>query len=231
MGSRSSSTMPAVPLRRRLSRPRSRRLAGKAIAAQADVSDPAAVERMFDSAEAGCGGVDVLVNNAGIMQLAAIADAADELFDRHIAVNLRGTFNTLREAARRLRSGGRIINLSSSQAACCTRPMASMRPPRRVLAKELCGRNITVNAVARGPTATALFLDIKPPGGDRPPGEAGASWATLRGSLPLLSQSQAGPARDAGGHRAPTVPSVSRALSAPSTQGRNGGREVTASAS
>ena len=87
---------------------------GRAVAAQADVSDAAAVARMFESTETAFGGVDVLINNAGIMNLAPIADSSDVLFDRHIAVNLKGTFNTLREAARRLRDGGRIVNFSSS---------------------------------------------------------------------------------------------------------------------
>jgi 3-oxoacyl-[acyl-carrier protein] reductase len=67
------------------------------------MSPPSA--RMFDSAESAFGGVDVLINNAGIMNLATIKDSDDALFDRHIAVNLKGTFNTLREAARRLRDG------------------------------------------------------------------------------------------------------------------------------
>src|SRR5580698_10661642 len=87
---------------------------GRATTAQADISNATAVARMFDSAETAFGGVDVLINNAGIMNLAAIKDSTDDLFDRHIAVNLKGTFNTLREAARRLRDGGRIVNCSSS---------------------------------------------------------------------------------------------------------------------
>ena len=87
---------------------------GRAVTAQADVTDAAAVARMFDTAEAAFGGVDVLVNCAGIMQLATIAESDDGLFDRQIAVNLKGTFNTLRESSRRLRNGGRIINISSS---------------------------------------------------------------------------------------------------------------------
>jgi 3-oxoacyl-[acyl-carrier protein] reductase len=89
------------------------RAGGRAVAAQADISDVAAVARMFDSTETAFGGVDVLINNAGIMNLATIKDSTDDLFDRHIEVNLKGTFNTLREAARRLRDGGRIVNFSS----------------------------------------------------------------------------------------------------------------------
>jgi 3-oxoacyl-[acyl-carrier protein] reductase len=142
---------------------------GQAIIAQADVSDPAAVRRMFDSAEAAFGGVDVLVNNAGVMTLAPIADSDDDLFDRHVAVNLRGSFNTLREAAGRLRDGGRIINFSSSVVGMLqpgygvyAATKAAVEAMTSILAKELRGRDITVNAIAPGPTATKLFLDGKP---------------------------------------------------------------------
>jgi 3-oxoacyl-[acyl-carrier protein] reductase len=142
---------------------------GRAITAQADVSDPKAVARMFDTAETTLGGVDVLVNNAGIMKLATIADSDDALFDSQVAINLKGSFNTLREAAKRLRNGGRIINLSSSVVglyqptyAVYAATKAGVEAMTHVLAKELRGRNITVNAVAPGPTATKLFLDGKP---------------------------------------------------------------------
>jgi 3-oxoacyl-[acyl-carrier protein] reductase len=142
---------------------------GKAISVQADVSDARAVERMFDAAESAYGRIDLLVNNAGIMKLAALAESDDTLFDRQVAINLKGPFNTLRQAAKRLRNGGRIINLSSSVVglyqpsyAVYAATKAGVEAMTHVLAKELRGRNITVNAVAPGPTATALFLDGKP---------------------------------------------------------------------
>jgi len=142
---------------------------GRATTAQADVSDPAAVARMFDAADAAFGGVDVLVNNAGIMHLATIAESDDKLFDSHVAINLKGSFNTMREAAKRLRDGGRIVNMSSSQVGLLhptygvyAATKAGVEAMTHVLSKELRGRNITVNAVAPGPTATKLFLDGKP---------------------------------------------------------------------
>ncbi len=143
---------------------------GKAITAQADVSDADAVRRMFDAAETAFGGVDVLVNNAGIMKLAKIVDSDDALFDAHIAVNLKGTFNTLREAAARLRNDGTIINFSTSVVGTkletygvYTATKAAIETLTAILSKELRGRNITVNAIAPGPTATDLFLDGKSP--------------------------------------------------------------------
>jgi 3-oxoacyl-[acyl-carrier protein] reductase len=142
---------------------------GRALTAKADVSNPVAVRGMFDAAEAAFGGVDVLVNNAGIMQLSTISDTEDASFSRQIDVNLKGTFNTLREAARRLRDGGRIINFSSSVVGLLqptygvyAATKAAVEAMSSVLTKELRGRGITVNAVAPGPTATDLFLKGKP---------------------------------------------------------------------
>ena len=142
---------------------------GRALTAQADVADPSAVARMWDAAEAAFGGVDVLVNNAGVMKLATIAESDDTLFDSQIAINLKGPCNTMKLAATRLREGGRIINLSSSVVGLYqptygvyAATKAGVEAMTHVLAKELRGRNITVNAIAPGPTATALFLDGKP---------------------------------------------------------------------
>lgn len=142
---------------------------GKALAVQGDVSNTAAVRAMFDAAETAYGGIDVLVNNAGIMMTTSIADTDDDTFDRQLAINLKGSFNTMREAAKRLRNGGRIINFSSSVVGMLqpgygiyAATKAGVEAMTSVLAKELRGRNITVNAVAPGPTATDLFLNGKP---------------------------------------------------------------------
>jgi 3-oxoacyl-[acyl-carrier protein] reductase len=142
---------------------------GRALAVKADVSDARAVREMFETTVSKFGGVDVLVNNAGIMSLANIADTDDASFDKQIATNLKGTFNTLREGAKRLRNGGRIINFSSSVVgllqptyAVYAGTKAAVEAMTSVLAKELRGRNITVNAVAPGPTATDLFMKGKP---------------------------------------------------------------------
>jgi 3-oxoacyl-[acyl-carrier protein] reductase len=116
------------------------------------------------------GGIDVLVNNAGIMKPAKIADSDDALFDQQIAVNLKGSFNAMREAARRMRDGGRIINFSTSVVgtkletyAVYAATKAAVETMTAILSKEMRGRNITVNAVAPGPTATDLFLNGKSP--------------------------------------------------------------------
>jgi 3-oxoacyl-[acyl-carrier protein] reductase len=142
---------------------------GRALAVKADVSDARAVREMFETTVSKFGGVDVLVNNAGIMTQSNIADTDDASFDKQIAINLKGTFNAMREGAQRLRSGGRIINFSSSVVGLLqptygvyAGTKAAVEAMTSVLAKELRGRNITVNAVAPGPTATDLFLKGKP---------------------------------------------------------------------
>ncbi|MCU9949591.1 SDR family oxidoreductase [Pseudomonas sp. PDM13] len=143
---------------------------GRAYAILADVSDPAAVAVLFDQTELEYGEVDVLVNNAGIIQpgLVDLADTSEALYDRIFAVNTRGTFNTMKLAAQRLRDGGRIINFSTSVVglalpgyAAYAGSKAAVEAMGRVFAKELRGRGITVNCVAPGPTATELFLDGK----------------------------------------------------------------------
>lgn len=141
---------------------------GEAIAVQADVADPSAVRALFDAAESAFGGVDVVVTCAGVLTLAPIADCDDEAFDRVVAINLKGTFNACREAARRLRAGGRIITFSSSVIGVrlpaygpYIATKAAVEGLTQVLAQEMRGRDISVNAVAPGPVATDLFLDGK----------------------------------------------------------------------
>lgn len=141
---------------------------GEAIAVQADVGEPTAAARLFDAAEQDLGGLDVLVNNAGIMKLAPLAEMDVADFDRQIAVNLGGVFHCMREGARRLRDGGRIISFSSSVVglyqptySVYAASKAGVEAMTHVLAKELGPRGITVNVVAPGPVATELFLNGK----------------------------------------------------------------------
>jgi 3-oxoacyl-[acyl-carrier protein] reductase len=142
---------------------------GQALAVKANVASAEQVRRLFDETEKHFGGVDVLVNNAGIMSLSTLADTDDDSLDRQIDINFKGTFNTLRESAKRLRDGGRVVNFSSSVVAMLqptygvyAATKAAVEAMTSVFAKEVRGRNITVNAVAPGPTATDLFLNGKP---------------------------------------------------------------------
>ncbi len=141
---------------------------GTAAAIQGDVSKPDDVERLFSSARGAFGGIDVVVNSAGVMPMATIDTANLEAFDQVIAINLRGAFLIMAEAAKQLDKGGRIIALSTSVIAKSfpgygpyIASKAGVEGLVHVLANELRGRGITVNAVAPGPVATELFLKGK----------------------------------------------------------------------
>ena len=139
-----------------------------AIAVKADVSKAEDVRQMFDVTEQKLGKVDVLVNNAGIMKVMPLAETSDAVFEQTFSINVQGTFNTLREAATRMNTGGRIVNFSTSVVgtnlpgyAIYAGTKAAVETFTRIFAKEMRGRNITVNAVAPGPIATDLFLTGK----------------------------------------------------------------------
>jgi 3-oxoacyl-[acyl-carrier protein] reductase len=141
---------------------------GRAIAVGGDVADENAMSAAFDAVEAAFGGIDIVVNTAGIMILAPIATLNLDDLDRMHRTNIRGSFVVSQQAARRVRPGGAIINFSTSvtrtQFATYGAYVASKAAVEAItltLARELRGKDITVNAVAPGPTATALFLDGK----------------------------------------------------------------------
>ncbi|WP_186188600.1 SDR family oxidoreductase [Burkholderia gladioli] len=141
---------------------------GTAIAVQGDVASEADVARLFDTTIERFGNVDVVVNSAGVMSMAAIDTEQLEAFDRTIATNLRGSFLVLAQAARRMQRGGRIIALSTSVIALSfpgygpyIASKAGVEGLVRVLANELRGRGITANVVSPGPVATELFFNGK----------------------------------------------------------------------
>ncbi|CAN5557986.1 SDR family oxidoreductase [soil metagenome] len=141
---------------------------GRAISVSGDIADRDAMIGAFDTVESTFGGIDVVVNTAGIMVLSPLADLDLDAFDRVIRTNVRGTFVVCQQGAHRLRDGGAIINFSTSVTrtsfpgyGAYVASKAAVEGMTLILARELRGRDITVNAVAPGPTATALFLDGK----------------------------------------------------------------------
>jgi 3-oxoacyl-[acyl-carrier protein] reductase len=141
---------------------------GHALAVQLDVADDKAVEAAFNEVEQALGGIDVAVNAAGIMPLAPVAELDLDVLDRVYRTNVRGTFAVAQQAARRLRRGGAIINFSSSVTRLAipgygayAASKGAVEALTLILARELRGRDITVNTVAPGPTATALFFEGK----------------------------------------------------------------------
>lgn len=142
---------------------------GRAMVVAADVADESEVAALFDQVEAAFGGVDVVVNTAGIMLLSPLAELNLDDFDRMHRTNVRGTFVVSQQAARRVREGGAIINFSSSVTKIALPTYTAYAATKGavdamtlILAKEMRGRDVTVNAVAPGPTATPLFLEGKP---------------------------------------------------------------------
>ncbi|MFJ8689802.1 SDR family oxidoreductase [Micromonospora wenchangensis] len=141
---------------------------GSAVAVTADVAEPDQVRGLFDEAERRFGGVDVVVNTAGVMLLAPLAELDVADFDRMHRTNVRGTFLVSQQAAGRLRPGGALVNFSSSVVRLAqptygayAATKGAVEAMTLILARELRGRDVTVNVVAPGPTATPLFLDGK----------------------------------------------------------------------
>ncbi|QTE02784.1 SDR family oxidoreductase [Streptomyces cyanogenus] len=141
---------------------------GSALAVRADVAEEQQVAALFEAATAEFGGVDVVVHTAGRMYLAPVAELDLAELDALHRTNVRGTFVVAREAARRLRRGGALVTFSTSVVGLAfpgygaySASKGAVEALTLVLARELRGRDVTVNAVAPGPTATDMFLDGK----------------------------------------------------------------------
>jgi 3-oxoacyl-[acyl-carrier protein] reductase len=137
---------------------------GEGFAVQADVSQAAEIRALFAATEERFGPVHILVNNAGVILYKRVEEITDEELDRILSVNVKGVFYALREAARRLADGGRIVNLSSSATrlmlptySAYSATKAAVEQLTRIFAKEIGPRGITVNSVSPGPTNTELF--------------------------------------------------------------------------
>ncbi len=142
---------------------------GRAMVVSADVADEEQIAAVFDQVEKKFGGIDVVVHTAGIMLLSPLTELKFDDFDRMHRTNVRGTFVVSQQAARRVRNGGAIINFSTSVTKIALTGYTAYAATKGavdamtlILAKEMRGRDVTVNAVAPGPTATPLFLDGKP---------------------------------------------------------------------
>ena len=141
---------------------------GQALVVGGDVADEKVMAQVFDEVEVAFGGIDVVINTAGMMLLSTIVDLNLDDLDRMFRTNIRGTFVVAQQAARRVRSGGAIINFSTSVTRTQFPPYggyvaskAAVESMTMILARELRGKDITVNTVAPGPTATPLFLNGK----------------------------------------------------------------------
>lgn len=141
---------------------------GEAIAIRADVSKVSEVEALFSETLERLGRLDILVNNAGIMECKAIADVTEEMFDRHFAVNVKGTYFACQQAMKHMAKGGTIINFSTSVSGAMlptysvyAATKGAVEQLTRQLAKEFGPKNIIINCIAPGQVSTELFLTGK----------------------------------------------------------------------
>lgn len=147
-----------------------KKFGGQAVAIQADVSKVSEVTALFSKTLEGFGRVDILVNNAGLMENYAIADVTEEIFDRHFALNVKGTYFACQQAMKHMEQGGTIVNFSTSVSGAMlptysvyAATKGAVEQLTRQLAKEFGPKEIVINCIAPGQVATELFLNGKSP--------------------------------------------------------------------
>lgn len=141
---------------------------GEAVAIAADVSKVSEVQALFAQAIERFGRLDILVNNAGIMECKPIEDVTEEMFDRHVAINVKGTYFACQQAMQHMENGGTIINFSTSVSGAMlptysvyAATKGAVEQLTRQLAKEFGPKQITINCIAPGQVSTELFLSGK----------------------------------------------------------------------
>lgn len=148
---------------------RAQDLGVKAITLQADLTQTNHIEALFEKTQSVFGTVDIVVNNAGFMPKAPIAETSEDVFDQTFAVNAKSSFFMMKQAARKIEANGRIINIGTSLLAAFTGgygayagSKASLEAFTRALAKETGNRGVTVNTICPGPLDTPFLRDREP---------------------------------------------------------------------
>ncbi|RKH11593.1 SDR family oxidoreductase [Corallococcus sp. CA053C] len=162
-------------------------LGPNAHAVRGDVTRVADLERLFQETRERFGGIDVLFANAAVVKLAPVSDTTEALFDELVAVNMKGTFNTLRQAIPHLNAGASVVVTTSwfnrigfEGSSVLSMTKAALRSLVRVAAAELAPRGIRVNAVCPGAIETPLWGKL-----GLPPEQLKAAGESITAQIPM----------------------------------------------
>jgi NAD(P)-dependent dehydrogenase (short-subunit alcohol dehydrogenase family) len=157
----------------------------RAIVVDGELSRPEVVRKVFDAVQEAFIHLDVVINTAGVVIKKPLVEVSEAEFDRSFGTNAKAAFFVMQEAARRMRDGGRIINMGTTilgatipNYSVYAGAKAPLEAFSRALAKEVGARGITVNVVAPGPIDTAFYH-----GAETPESEARAAGSSVAGRL------------------------------------------------